>query len=170
MNCKNCSLHRFKRNEGFEPYIKINDIHSKHGFIVFITDYIKETEEICKSLFIGKGGQLFYELLKKSGLLSFNWIFSSALLCVPRINIQHKRDPKKEELHACYNNTLEFIKDKNVSYYILIGRLAQSQFRTMKPVKYITDPNIIYLTGGRSSSEYLSSLQKLREVYRYFYD
>lgn len=168
MNCKNCSLHRFKRNEGFEPYIKINNMYDKNGFIVFITDYIKETEEICKSLFIGKVGQLFYELLKKSGLLSFNWIFSSALLCVPRINIQHTREPKKEELHACYNNTFEFIKDKNVSYYILIGRLAQRQFRTMKPNIYITDPDIIYLTGGSSSSEYLSSLQKLREVYRYF--
>jgi uracil-DNA glycosylase family 4 len=164
MLCKKCDLHKFRRLNGFSPFTKINNSNSKYGFIVFISEYPDSTEELFNLKFLSSHGKLLLTLLKRSFLIRYNWIFSSAVLCVPRQNFQHIKNPTKEELNLCYNNTFEFLKDKDIVYYVLIGKIAQSQFKTLKPHCCIPDLKAMLFAGGTSSSEYLSSLQKLKDL------
>jgi uracil-DNA glycosylase family 4 len=169
MKCERCNLYKFKHGEGFTPYLQINNKCSKKGFIAFISDYPDTTEEICKTKFLTAHGKLLLNLLKKSFLFKYNWIFSSCVLCVPRMTIQEKRDPTKDELNICFNNTIKFLEDKEISYYVLIGKFAQSQFKTFKPNCNLIKSEVVLFAGGTSSSEYLYNLQKLNEVRSYLH-
>lgn len=113
LKCNKCPLYKSKKNYVFGE-------GSPDAALMFVGEAPGYYEDVEGKPFVGKAGQLLTKIIKAMGFERNDVYISNILKCRPPEN----RDPKKEEIEACFpylTRQIEIIKPKVIC---ALGRFA----------------------------------------------
>lgn len=116
-NCKKCSLYKTKTND-------VPGVGNTSADIVFIGEAPGKEEDLRGEPFVGAAGKFLEEMLLGIGLRRRDVFITNVLKHRPPDN----RDPKPEEIEACWpylTKQLEIIRPKII---VFLGRHALNRF------------------------------------------
>ena len=119
--CKRCELSKTRKNSVFGE----GNINAE---IMFVGEAPGRDEDLQGKPFVGRAGKLFYEILKDIGLKREDVYIVNCLKCRPPAN----RDPKPEELIACFDYLKEQIKIIKPKVIGTLGRYSTYQLTSQK--------------------------------------
>jgi len=119
--CKKCELNKTRTN----PVFGDGNINAD---IMFVGEAPGKDEDLQGKPFVGRAGKLFNEILKDIGLKREDVYIANCLKCRPPAN----RDPKPEELIACFDYLKEQIKIIKPGVIGTLGRYSTYQLTSQK--------------------------------------
>ena len=123
-NCEACDLHKTRKQTVF------GSGHHKADWLI-IGEAPGADEDREGEPFVGRAGQLLTQMLRAIGLAREEVFIANILKCRPPNN----RDPKAEEISACYSylgRQIELLEPKII---LALGRIAaQSLLQTTTPI------------------------------------
>jgi len=163
-NCKQCSLHKFRKNI-------VQGRGSLPADLCIVGEAPGKTEDMLCEAFIGQAGQLLnqiiYDTCNNVGIVPLIY-FTNTVLCRPTDRIGgDNRQPTKEEVFLCSQNVQEIIAKTKAKEFILAGDIAEKYMKSsIKHYTKIMHPSAILRNGGKSSGYYLETVRKLETVFR----
>lgn len=156
--CKRCDLYKTRRSM----------IEPKGSYLakyLVICDAPQLSDDTLGKGFVNESSKLLEVMFTKAKIKISDCQFVNIIKCRPCDSVGGRgREPKEEEILAC----LPYIKDTiAISQHIavvLVGDLAKKYYRSVfsgVPILTLTDPRIIKIKGGKSSSLFTDNLLKL---------
>ena len=145
LQCKRCELYKYAKN-------KVPGEGNPNANIVFIGEAPGEEEDKQGRPFVGRAGKLLTKLIEEIlGIKRENVYITNVLKCRPPNN----RDPKENEIKACFPFLIEQLNVIQPDFIVCLGRFAAKTVFEYFGVKFTTitkvrgKPFIVYKWGKK---------------------
>jgi uracil-DNA glycosylase family 4 len=123
------------------------------------------SEDVLGTAFIGEAGKMLDFVLTQAGIDIDCCFFTNCVLCRPCDDkMGENREPLKDEVLACMENTKMIINSVNKLGTVLLGKDANRWFKSRvndAPFVHIIHPSALLKQGGPESSMYKYTINEL---------
>jgi DNA polymerase len=168
--CSLCKLSEYRRKQ-------VNGRGTIPCQLLIIGDNPGIKEDMQGKAFVGPDGKVLDKVMNKACTLDGmlirkpSFYMTNTVLCHPcDWKYGKTREPRKEEIYACYRNITGIVEACQPSAIILLGKVAQRYFKKEYPEAiHMMHPSFLLKTGSEGSPYFLPAVRQMLEVYKRIY-